>query len=140
MNPSQSDLMTMESFQMNGGNAFGYDTQEYADPACTARPGNFREDSSEQHYDLNNTGSRQGSEDGFSEAPTAFVYANEKRFNDFHTLFRSVPEDEKLIEGNPPSLNSQEQWRQHTPPPLSLSLSLLSLPTCSIGAKDFIFF
>ncbi|KAK3829385.1 MAG: GRAM domain-containing protein, partial [Benniella sp.] len=83
---------------MNGGNAFGYDTQEYADPACAAGPGHFREDSNEQHYDLNNTGSRQGSEDGFSESPTAFVYANEKRFNDFHTLFRSVPEDEKLIE------------------------------------------
>ncbi|KAG0199182.1 hypothetical protein BGX28_007514 [Mortierella sp. GBA30] len=28
----------------------------------------------------------------------SFVYANEKRFSDFHSLFRSVPDDEKLIE------------------------------------------
>ncbi|KAI9231303.1 MAG: GRAM domain-containing protein, partial [Podila humilis] len=27
-----------------------------------------------------------------------FVYANDKRFTDFHSLFRSVPEEEKLIE------------------------------------------
>ncbi|ORZ06176.1 GRAM domain-domain-containing protein, partial [Lobosporangium transversale] len=28
----------------------------------------------------------------------SFVFANEKRFSDFHALFRSVPDDEKLIE------------------------------------------
>ncbi|KAK3847463.1 MAG: GRAM domain-containing protein, partial [Linnemannia gamsii] len=28
----------------------------------------------------------------------SFLYANEKRFGDFHSLFRSVPDDEKLIE------------------------------------------
>ncbi|KAF9936576.1 hypothetical protein BGZ67_002207 [Mortierella alpina] len=36
--------------------------------------------------------------DDGSEAPISFVYANEKRFSDFHSLFRSVPDDEKLIE------------------------------------------
>ncbi|KAF9573703.1 hypothetical protein EC968_008219 [Mortierella alpina] len=36
--------------------------------------------------------------DDGSEAHISFVYANEKRFSDFHSLFRSVPDDEKLIE------------------------------------------
>ncbi|KAG0005536.1 hypothetical protein BGZ80_003714 [Entomortierella chlamydospora] len=31
-------------------------------------------------------------------ANISFVFANEKRFSDFHSLFRSVPDDEKLIE------------------------------------------
>ncbi|KAF8945004.1 hypothetical protein BGZ47_003394 [Haplosporangium gracile] len=35
-------------------------------------------------------------DDGFSHI--SFLYANEKRFGDFHSLFRSVPDDEKLIE------------------------------------------
>ncbi|KAG0305234.1 hypothetical protein BGZ98_004431 [Dissophora globulifera] len=37
------------------------------------------------------------SEDDIGPSIT-FVYANEKRFHDFHALFRSVPDDEKLIE------------------------------------------
>ncbi|KAF9948130.1 hypothetical protein BGZ70_002349 [Mortierella alpina] len=36
--------------------------------------------------------------DDGSETHISFVYANEKRFSDFHSLFRSVPDDEKLIE------------------------------------------
>ncbi|KAG0031974.1 hypothetical protein BGZ82_006729 [Podila clonocystis] len=32
------------------------------------------------------------------QASINFVYANDKRFSDFHSLFRSVPEEEKLIE------------------------------------------
>ncbi|KAF9143367.1 hypothetical protein BGX30_000602 [Mortierella sp. GBA39] len=35
-------------------------------------------------------------DDGFSHI--SFLYANEKRFGDFHSLFRTVPDDEKLIE------------------------------------------
>ncbi|KAF9972978.1 hypothetical protein BGZ65_009512, partial [Modicella reniformis] len=42
------------------------------------------------------TGAVQG-EDEFG-AHISFVYANEKRFQDFHSLFRSVPDKEKLIE------------------------------------------
>ncbi|KAF9934891.1 hypothetical protein FBU30_010158 [Linnemannia zychae] len=32
------------------------------------------------------------------ESYSSLLYANEKRFSDFHSLFRSVPDDEKLIE------------------------------------------
>ncbi|KAG0259992.1 hypothetical protein BG011_002212 [Mortierella polycephala] len=42
--------------------------------------------------------SSQDADDGSSEARISFIFANEKRFNDFHALFRSVPENEKLIE------------------------------------------
>ncbi|KAF9583715.1 hypothetical protein BGW38_008783 [Lunasporangiospora selenospora] len=47
-------------------------------------------------------------------APTSigFVYANEKRFSDFHALFRSVPDEEKLIEGN--SQNPEKEENEQT--------------------------
>ncbi|KAK3814433.1 MAG: GRAM domain-containing protein, partial [Benniella sp.] len=41
------------------------------------------------------TGGRLGDDE---YGPISFVYANEKRFSDFHSLFRSVPDQEKLIE------------------------------------------
>lgn len=43
-------------------------------------------------------GFRQGEEDFGGHI--SFVYANEKRFSEFHSVFRSVPDSEKLIEGN----------------------------------------
>lgn len=37
----------------------------------------------------------------------SFMFANEKRFSDFHALFRSVPDEEKLIEGRENSQSMQ---------------------------------
>ncbi|KAF9202215.1 hypothetical protein BGZ49_007592 [Haplosporangium sp. Z 27] len=59
-------------------------------------------------YDSVSTSQRSSHEMGFDSVPgdddfgqhISFLYANEKRFSDFHSLFRSVPDDEKLIEGN----------------------------------------
>ncbi|KAG0251192.1 hypothetical protein DFQ27_008924 [Actinomortierella ambigua] len=39
-----------------------------------------------------------GDDSGGPGSHIHFVYANERRFQDFHALFRSVPEDERLIE------------------------------------------
>ncbi|KAG0244029.1 hypothetical protein BGW41_000457 [Actinomortierella wolfii] len=39
-----------------------------------------------------------GDDGGVPGSNIHFVYANERRFQDFHALFRSVPEDERLIE------------------------------------------
>ncbi|KAF9434525.1 hypothetical protein BGZ76_007867 [Entomortierella beljakovae] len=57
-------------------------------------------------YDSASTSQRSSHETGGDSGPydedfganISFVYANEKRFSDFHSLFRSVPDDEKLIE------------------------------------------
>ncbi|KAG0057640.1 hypothetical protein BGZ83_007013 [Gryganskiella cystojenkinii] len=46
---------------------------------------------------LSQRSSREGSDDPYG-SNINFVYANEKRFGDYHSLFRSVPEKEKLIE------------------------------------------
>ncbi|KAG0242112.1 hypothetical protein BGX31_000579 [Mortierella sp. GBA43] len=104
MNPAQSDLMTIESFQMNGG-PFNYESQDYsADPANVAGPGSFPDSDTNGNgssYDPNGDTASRGhdsSEDGYGDVNSAFIYANEKRFSDFHALFRSVPDDEKLIE------------------------------------------
>ncbi|KAF8924915.1 hypothetical protein EDD21DRAFT_381821 [Dissophora ornata] len=104
MDPSQTDLMTMESFRMNGDGSFNYDSQEYTDPSYTAGPGSFPDSygaGGQPYVQGDEIGSldRNGvqSNDG-DELPITFVYANEKRFSDFHALFRSVPEDERLIE------------------------------------------
>jgi hypothetical protein len=69
-----------------------------------------------QGYDSSTLNSKQNSldysrDDLFSHI--SFLYANEKRFGDFHSLFRSVPDDEKLIEGNKKS-------HLHIPPPVWL--------------------
>lgn len=47
-----------------------------------------------------------GDDGGMPGSNIHFVYANERRFQDFHALFRSVPEDERLIEGK---LHHQQQ-------------------------------
>ncbi|KAK3836015.1 MAG: GRAM domain-containing protein, partial [Linnemannia elongata] len=74
-------------------------------------PGGFPETLGHTNYAYSNNTAIQGYEstlnskqnsldyprdDGFSHI--SFLYANEKRFGDFHSLFRSVPDDEKLIE------------------------------------------
>ncbi|KAF9087054.1 hypothetical protein BGX29_001062 [Mortierella sp. GBA35] len=73
-------------------------------------PGGFPESYGHANYAYSTTGSqgydstvnsKQNSldytrDDNFSHI--SFLYANEKRFGDFHSLFRSVPDDEKLIE------------------------------------------
>lgn len=74
-------------------------------------PGGFPETLGHTNYAYSNNTAIQGYEstlnskqnsldyprdDDFSHI--SFLYANEKRFGDFHSLFRSVPDDEKLIE------------------------------------------
>ncbi|KAH7050736.1 GRAM domain-containing protein, partial [Linnemannia elongata] len=74
-------------------------------------PGGFPETLGHTNYAYSNNTPIQGYEstlnskqnsldyprdDDFSHI--SFLYANEKRFGDFHSLFRSVPDDEKLIE------------------------------------------
>ncbi|KAI1300696.1 hypothetical protein EDD11_006042 [Mortierella claussenii] len=101
MDPSQADLMTMEASQMNGGpTAYNhhYDGQDYTDSSYTAGPGSFPDSyaNSANGYEQNGAMGTQIN-DG-DDTNITFVYANEKRFSDFHALFRSVPDDEKLIE------------------------------------------
>ncbi|KAF9939013.1 hypothetical protein BGZ65_011745 [Modicella reniformis] len=108
MNPSQADMMTTGTFQMNGGSAFTYDSQEFSDQSNVAGPGGFPTANGARHeqgsdVEANGTGIGTGIgtdiENGYNDGPTStFVYTNEKRFSDFHALFRSVPDDEKLIE------------------------------------------
>ncbi|KAG0042700.1 hypothetical protein BGZ83_000170, partial [Gryganskiella cystojenkinii] len=116
MDFAQPDLMTMEAFQSNGGGVLRRDdssqdfssNQMYISPG---QPGSFPESPLEQQQrqqrqDYNGVGplDRDGSStlsndnDDSYGANISFVYANEKRFSDFHALFRSVPDDEKLIE------------------------------------------
>ncbi|KAG0277229.1 hypothetical protein BGZ96_002951 [Linnemannia gamsii] len=69
----------------------GHTDYAYSNTASTANQG----------YDSSTLNSKQNSldyprDDLFSHI--SFLYANEKRFGDFHSLFRSVPDDEKLIE------------------------------------------
>lgn len=110
--------MTMEAFQMNGG-SIQYEPYETDNnlPVMQAQggggPGSFPESigTDGQEYNYNGTGngdgryspaestSSQNDGDDYSAANISFVYANEKRFSDFHSVFRSVPDEEKLIEG-----------------------------------------
>ncbi|KAG0379166.1 hypothetical protein BGX24_001456 [Mortierella sp. AD032] len=80
-------------------------------------PGGFPDTLGHTSYahSTNNNTTNTNSQGVFDSAPTSkqnsldyprddlfshisFLYANEKRFGDFHSLFRSVPDDEKLIE------------------------------------------
>jgi len=107
MDLAHPDLMTMEAFQSNGGSLLN-DEQDYSsNQMYITGPGSFPESPLDQDYNSNGIGplDRDGSstlsndnEDAYG-ASISFVYANEKRFSDFHALFRSVPDDEKLIEG-----------------------------------------
>ncbi|KAF9083309.1 hypothetical protein BGX23_011584 [Mortierella sp. AD031] len=107
----QPEAMTMEAFQMNGG-SIQYEPYEADDNNQTVYaaqgggPGSFPEsngtDSQEYAYNgrytpAESTSSQNDGED-YSAANISFVYANEKRFSDFHSVFRSVPDEEKLIE------------------------------------------
>ncbi|KAG0360917.1 hypothetical protein BGZ54_009329 [Gamsiella multidivaricata] len=102
MNQTQSDLMTMETFQPNGGSAYNHDAQEFTYPPQAGGPGSFPESygANDRQYDYGSEVGTQGNDGGDDayETNINFVYANEKRLSDFHALFRSVPEDEKLIE------------------------------------------
>ncbi|OAQ30543.1 hypothetical protein K457DRAFT_433022 [Linnemannia elongata AG-77] len=109
----QPETMTMEAFQMNGG-SIQYEPYETDNnlPVTQAQggsgPGSFPEsygaDGQEYSYDgdagYSQAGSTSSQNDGddYSAANINFVYANEKRFSDFHSVFRSVPDEEKLIE------------------------------------------
>ncbi|KAG0284156.1 hypothetical protein BGZ96_011470 [Linnemannia gamsii] len=108
--------MTMEASQMNG-DSIQYEPYE-ADNNPTVMttqgggPGSFPEsigvDGQEYSYNGSSNGgyspaaSTSSQNDGEEYSPSNininFVYANEKRFSDFHSVFRSVPDEEKLIE------------------------------------------
>ncbi|GJJ77022.1 hypothetical protein EMPS_09381 [Entomortierella parvispora] len=63
-------------------------------------PGSFPETIATGVDSTSSSISRRSSHEGDESTDTniSFVYANEKRFSDYHTLFRSVPDTEKLIE------------------------------------------
>ncbi|KAI7819634.1 GRAM domain-containing protein, partial [Gamsiella multidivaricata] len=92
----------METFQPNGGSAYNHDAQEFTYPPQAGGPGSFPESygANDRQYDYGSEVGTQGNDGGDDayETNINFVYANEKRLSDFHALFRSVPEDEKLIE------------------------------------------
>ncbi|KAF8944596.1 hypothetical protein BGZ47_004030 [Haplosporangium gracile] len=113
----QPETMTMEAFQMNGGSTqyepYETDTNlPVMAPPGSGGPGSFPESigTDGQEYSYNGSGngnedyspaestSSQNDGDDYSAANINFVYANEKRFSDFHSIFRSVPDEEKLIE------------------------------------------
>ncbi|KAG0312844.1 hypothetical protein BGZ99_009221 [Dissophora globulifera] len=108
MDPSQTDMMTMEAFQMNGAAPFNYETRVRRGSDASSLTGTASTDglpdsfgTNGQAYDYNDIGplDKSARQSIDSEEPSInFVYANEKRFSDFHALFRSVLEDEKLIE------------------------------------------
>jgi hypothetical protein len=112
----QPEAMTMEAFQMNGGTTQYEPYEADNNPTVMAvqggGPGSFPEliGTDGQEYGYNGTGnggyspaestSSHNDGDDFTTANINFVFANEKRFSDFHSVFRSVPDEEKLIEGN----------------------------------------
>ncbi|KAF9144609.1 hypothetical protein BGX30_012160 [Mortierella sp. GBA39] len=110
----QPEAMTMEAFQMNGGST-QYEPYEADNNLSVMQtqggggPGSFPEsigtDGQEYIYSNGHGGysspestSSQNDGDDYSAANINFVYANEKRFSDFHSVFRSVPDEERLIE------------------------------------------
>ncbi|KAG0258159.1 hypothetical protein BG011_003489 [Mortierella polycephala] len=104
MESSQADPMATETFQPNGGYAqLHYDTQDFTDHSYMAGPGSFPETYETQgqndvlEKDSSSITQSNEGDDAYG-ASISFVYANEKRFSDFHTVFRSVPDEEKLIE------------------------------------------
>ncbi|KAF9203176.1 hypothetical protein BGZ49_006692 [Haplosporangium sp. Z 27] len=110
-NHSNPDLMTMESFQMNGGsviNSAGHDSVEHSHHLNKDSSGNFPEPfhntqpydqtDSVGSYDHEANQTTTDDDDDNDSSSINLSYANEKRFQEFHALFRSVPEEEKLIE------------------------------------------
>lgn len=106
----------MEAFQTNGGSIQYEPYEADNNPAIVATqgsgPGSFPESigADGQEYGYNSSGiggyspaestSSQNDGEDYPGTNINFVYANEKRFSDFHSIFRSVPDEEKLIEGN----------------------------------------
>ncbi|KAF9349626.1 hypothetical protein BGX26_012102 [Mortierella sp. AD094] len=91
----------MKSFQLNHAATINSDGSDFTN--LNSIPESFR---NHQPYDQSNSlgpldhGAGQSEDEG-DDNDTASInlsYANEKRLSDFHALFRSVPEDEKLIE------------------------------------------
>ncbi|KAG0378026.1 hypothetical protein BGX24_004940 [Mortierella sp. AD032] len=106
----QPETMTMEAYQMNG-DSIQYEPYEAESNNLAAMatqaggPGSFPESigTDGQEYSYNGyspaeSTSSQNDGDDYSGVNINFVYANEKRFSDFHSVFRSVPDEEKLIE------------------------------------------
>lgn len=129
MDTANPDLLTMEAFQAtlsgpnnqgsaysvndidhmstNGstsGNGFANGTNGSLGPGSfpSQMEGDTSDDDANNHTDTLN-------EDDETALPgsISFAFANEKRFGDFHTLFRSVPDEEKLIEGRENSQSMQ---------------------------------
>ncbi|KAG0216243.1 hypothetical protein BGX28_004608 [Mortierella sp. GBA30] len=103
MDTTQPDLMTMEAFQMNNGAAVDYEAHDITGHSYMAGPGSFPDSFAQVHYNheigpLDKDSAQNSDSEDALGANISFVYANEKRFSDFHALFRSVPDDEKLIE------------------------------------------
>ncbi|KAG9069207.1 hypothetical protein KI688_010104 [Linnemannia hyalina] len=113
----QPETMNMDAFQMNGS-SIQYEPYEADNNLSVMQaqggggPGSFPEsigsDGQEDSYNGSSNGngdysptestSSQNDGDDYSAATINFVYANEKRFSDFHSVFRSVPDEERLIE------------------------------------------
>ncbi|KAG0260325.1 hypothetical protein BGZ95_004489, partial [Linnemannia exigua] len=106
----QPETMTMEAYQMSG-DSIQYEPYEAESNTLAAMatqaggPGSFPESIGTDGQEYNYNGyspaestSSQNDGDDYSAANINFVYANEKRFSDFHSVFRSVPDEEKLIE------------------------------------------
>ncbi|KAF9292127.1 hypothetical protein BGZ68_010382 [Mortierella alpina] len=104
MDTAQPDLMTMEAFQMHNGATVDYDTQDFTGHSYLPGPGTFPDTfGSNGAYNqevgpLDKDSTHTSDSEDALGASISFVYANERRFSDFHALFRSVPDEEKLIE------------------------------------------
>ncbi|KAF9970559.1 hypothetical protein BGZ73_006728 [Actinomortierella ambigua] len=62
-------------------------------------PGNSNGNNGDSYYSGGSQRSTlDGDDGGVPGSNIHFVYANDRRFQDFHALFRSVPDDERLIE------------------------------------------
>ncbi|KAF9968385.1 hypothetical protein BGZ70_004300 [Mortierella alpina] len=104
MDTAQPDLMTMEAFQLHNGATVDYDTQDLTGHSYLPGPGTFPDTlGSNGAYNhsigpLDKDSTHTSDSEDALGASISFVYANERRFSDFHALFRSVPDEEKLIE------------------------------------------
>ncbi|KAF9190273.1 hypothetical protein BGZ50_000304, partial [Haplosporangium sp. Z 11] len=87
--------MTIETYRSPGTLP-----ESVANDSNSINTGHYYEHSNGTVFDSASTSQRnsQDADNGSSEARISLIFANEKRFSDFHALFRSVPEDEKLIE------------------------------------------
>ncbi|KAF9116196.1 hypothetical protein BGX27_004303 [Mortierella sp. AM989] len=97
-----SNSITTEPFHRNDGSAIHSEGRDSADKIPDSFHNNQPYDRRDSVGPLDNNtddGDDDGSNDYDDDASSINLsYANEKRLHDFHALFRSVPEDEKLIE------------------------------------------